>query len=271
MLDMQQNEWEKINDIVSKISEIDDIKAMREKFLRELKLLIYFDLADFCLSDFRAGKAVSLIDPVVISRYSKNFEELFTFKYEKQFEQFDYTKWVFSNPDSIVFKESDIINNDARMKSAYYINYLKPMDLVNVAGMSLAHNGTQLGAVNLYRTEKRGDFTDKDLYILNQFLPHLTRKLMVHYRESVKNLEKYKKTASFLTLEYNLSKREIEILKLVCDGKNNKEISETLSIAVNTVKKHMGNILYKFQVENRFQLVNYLIKNDKELFEDNNL
>ena len=267
MLDMQQNEWEKINEIISKINEVDEIRAMREKFLKELKLLIYFDLADFCLSDFRAGKAVSLIDPVVISRYSKKFEELFTFKYEKQFEQFDYTKWIFSNPDSIVFKESDIINNDARMKSAYYINYLKPLDLINVAGMSLAHKGIQLGAVNLYRTEQRGDFTDKDLYILNQFLPHLTRKLMIRHRESAKSLDRDKKITSILTSEYNLSKREIEILKLVCDGKNNKEISEMLSITVNTVKKHMGNILYKFQVENRFQLVNYLIKNDRELFE----
>ncbi len=264
---LQQNEWEKINEIVSKISEIDDNKAMREKFLKELKLLIYFDLADFCLSNFRAGKGVALFDPVVISRYSKNFEELFTFKYEKQFEQFDYAKWIFSNPDSIVFKESNIINNDVRMKSEYYINYLKPMDLVNVAGMSLAHNGTQLGAVNLYRTEKRGDFTDKDLYILNQFSPHLSRKLSIHYRESVKNQEKYKKVTSVLNLEYNLSKREIEILKLVCDGKNNKAISEALSIAVNTVKKHMGNILYKFKVENRLQLVNYLIKKEKELFD----
>lgn len=268
MPDLQQNEWEKINEIVNKISEIDDARTMREKFLKELRQLIYFDLADFCLSDFRAGKAVSLIDPVVISRYSKRFEEAFTFKYEKQFEQYDYTKWVFSNPESIVFRESDIINNDARIKSAYYINYLKPMDLVNVAGVSLAHKGTQLGAVNLYRTEKRGDFTEQDLYILKQFLPHLTRKLMLQYRESVNNIEKHKKITSFLTSEYGLSKREIEILKLVCDGKNNKDISDALSITVNTVKKHMGNILYKFQVENRFQLVNYLIKHDKELFED---
>lgn len=267
MQELEQIEWEKINELIYEINDMkDDLSSVRKKFLKELNKLVSFDLADFCLSDLKGTKAVSLIDPVVVSRYSKKFEDLFTLKYEKHFEQLDYTKWVFSNPESIVYRESDIIDNEARKKSSYYMDYLLPMNLINVAGMSLANNGVCLGAVNLYRTEKSGDFTDSELYILKQFMPHLKSKL-IQNKEAENSSSKYEKVTSILKYEYDLSKREIEIVKLVCNGDDNKDISDKLCISINTVKKHMGNILYKFQLENRVQLINFLIRNDKELFE----
>lgn len=266
MQEMQQTEWEKINELIYEINNTKDIVVVRRIFLKELNKLVSFDLADFCLSDSKGTKAVSLIDPVVVSRYSKKFEDLFTLRYEKHFEQLDYTKWVFSNPESIVYRESDIIDNEARKKSSYYLHYLLPMNLINVAGMSLAENGTCLGAVNLYRTEKSGDFTDREIYLLKQFMPHLKSKLIQH-KEEENYGNQYEKGTSILKYEYDLSNREIEIVKLVCSGDNNKEISDKLCISINTVKKHMGNILYKFQLENRVQLINFLIRNDKELFD----
>ena len=268
MSEILQREWEKINEIVSEINDIQDITVMRKKFLQEFKKLVYFDFADFDLIDLRNTKAVSLSNPVVVSRFSRNFEELFTLKYEKHFEKLDYTKWILSNLESIVYKESDIINNHARMKSSYYMDFLKPMNLINVAGMSLASNGACLGTVNLYRTEKKGDFTDRDIYILKQFIPHLKSKLLAQYKTESHSNSVYEKAVSVLEQKYNVSKREIEIIKLVCNDKNNKEISEALFISINTVKKHMGNILYKFQVKNRVQLINFLIRNNKEFFEE---
>jgi lipopolysaccharide/colanic/teichoic acid biosynthesis glycosyltransferase len=68
----------------------------------------------------------------LVSRYAKKFEQLFTLNYEKHYEQLDYTKWVLLNPESIVYKESEIINSEAREKSPYYVDYLKPMGLINV-------------------------------------------------------------------------------------------------------------------------------------------
>jgi len=60
-------------------------------------------------------------------------------------------------------------------------------------------------------------------------------------------------TASFIT-KYNISKREKDMILLICEGKTNKEIAEDLFISVDTVKDHNNNIFQKTGVTNRTQL-----------------
>jgi len=52
------------------------------------------------------------------------------------------------------------------------------------------------------------------------------------------------KTISF-NAEFNLTKREVEILTLINEGYQSKEISEMLNISTHTTKTHRKNILYK--------------------------
>ena len=56
-----------------------------------------------------------------------------------------------------------------------------------------------------------------------------------------------------------LSKREIEILDQLLEGKSNREISEALAISQKTVKNHLWRIYRKLGVENRAQLLSRLI------------
>jgi DNA-binding NarL/FixJ family response regulator len=51
----------------------------------------------------------------------------------------------------------------------------------------------------------------------------------------------------------SLTKRELEILRLVADGLTNEEIGRKLFISDKTVKTHLTNILDKLQVNNRFK------------------
>ncbi|MDP3443335.1 MAG: response regulator transcription factor [Ignavibacteria bacterium] len=57
-----------------------------------------------------------------------------------------------------------------------------------------------------------------------------------------------------------LSGREMEILKLICLGLSNQEISEKLFISKRTVDKHRSNILDKTNSKNTAQLVMHSIK-----------
>lgn len=57
-----------------------------------------------------------------------------------------------------------------------------------------------------------------------------------------------------------LSDREIEILKLVSQGKSNKEIAADLFISINTVKVHVGNIFQKINVSSRTEATLYAIE-----------
>lgn len=52
-----------------------------------------------------------------------------------------------------------------------------------------------------------------------------------------------------------LSAREVEVLKLIAEGKSNQEISAQLYLALNTVKRHAYNIYAKLGVQKRTQAV----------------
>jgi DNA-binding NarL/FixJ family response regulator len=54
-----------------------------------------------------------------------------------------------------------------------------------------------------------------------------------------------------------LSEREVEVLRLVAAGKSNAQIADELVISVNTVQRHVGNILNKTGLANRTQAASY--------------
>lgn len=59
-----------------------------------------------------------------------------------------------------------------------------------------------------------------------------------------------------------LTKREVEVLKLVANGMLNKEIAASLSISERTVKNHVSNIFRKIEVSDRTQAAVFAIKNN---------
>ncbi len=63
-----------------------------------------------------------------------------------------------------------------------------------------------------------------------------------------------------LAVLYNITERELEIVRLVVDGLNNKDIGEKLFISPNTVKNHIYNIYRKIGIKNRFELMSLLAK-----------
>jgi DNA-binding NarL/FixJ family response regulator len=62
-----------------------------------------------------------------------------------------------------------------------------------------------------------------------------------------------------------LTKREIEVLKLVAQGLNNREIGRRLFISENTVKNHVRNILEKLHLHSRMDAAMYALR--KKLFD----
>jgi len=60
----------------------------------------------------------------------------------------------------------------------------------------------------------------------------------------------------------SLTKREIEVLKLLAEGLFNKEIAFTLAISEKTVKNHVSNIFKKINVSDRTQAAVFAIRNN---------
>ncbi|WP_066188257.1 MULTISPECIES: response regulator [Gracilibacillus] len=59
----------------------------------------------------------------------------------------------------------------------------------------------------------------------------------------------------------SLTKREMEILLLIAQGKTNQEIADELFIALKTTKVHVSNILSKLEVQDRTQAAVYAYQN----------
>ncbi len=57
----------------------------------------------------------------------------------------------------------------------------------------------------------------------------------------------------------SLTNREIEVVKLVCNGSSNKEIKKALNISEQAVKSHLSRIYKKTGVSDRLQLALYAI------------
>ena len=57
-----------------------------------------------------------------------------------------------------------------------------------------------------------------------------------------------------------LSDRELEILRLLSQGKSNKQIAADLFISVNTVKVHVSNIYEKIGVSSRTEATLYALE-----------
>lgn len=88
----------------------------------------------------------------------------------------------------------------------------------------------------------------------NYFPPQLLQKIIIKLGQSGPD--------SLANPELTLSRREKEVLKLICQGYNNNEISEMLFISPKTVDNHRTNLLSKTSSRNSANLVMFAIKHN---------
>lgn len=82
-----------------------------------------------------------------------------------------------------------------------------------------------------------------------QLDPEIARKLMQEFTNPQPS-----------TPKHDLTERELEVLRLIAQGKSNKEISEDLVLSEKTVKTHVSNILQKLHLSDRTQAAVYALR-----------
>jgi DNA-binding NarL/FixJ family response regulator len=65
-----------------------------------------------------------------------------------------------------------------------------------------------------------------------------------------------------ITIDINLTNREKSIIKLIVDGKKNKEIAKELYLAEGSVRNIISSVLEKLKLQDRTQLAVFAIKNN---------
>ncbi|MEW5872876.1 MAG: response regulator transcription factor [Chloroflexota bacterium] len=89
-----------------------------------------------------------------------------------------------------------------------------------------------------------------------QLHPDIARKLMSALAGGAPQAEKTPTAPAG-----DLTEREVEVLRLIAQGLNNRQIAETMIISEKTVKTHVSNILSKLGVEDRTQAAIWALKN----------
>jgi DNA-binding NarL/FixJ family response regulator len=88
-----------------------------------------------------------------------------------------------------------------------------------------------------------------------------------YYDDKVSNaiaslLKKSPSSINEVVADSDFTKREIEIIKLICDKKSNIDIAEELSLSVRTIEGHRYNISKKTKTSNTINLIEYAIQNN---------
>jgi two-component system nitrate/nitrite response regulator NarL len=93
----------------------------------------------------------------------------------------------------------------------------------------------------------------KVLFSDEKYFNHEALSIIFQFQEAMKKRN--------LNGKNDLSEREIQILKLICEGHSNDEISNLLNRTKSTIATHRQNIMNKTNVHNSLELMNFAIRN----------
>jgi len=174
----------------------------------------------------------------------------------------DYAKFVFISIESLT------------LLLAFYFLYIEGGKIkqrsLRIAVKNFAHINLLVSAVRIalfFVADKGPVFAGA--YILVFFtgeipaIIYLGSYLNKHYMTTSGKTAALTPFATFIA-DYQISKREWEVVKKICEGMTNMQISETLFISLQTVKDHCYRIYKKTGVKNRVQLVNLITKSKEE-------
>jgi len=122
--------------------------------------------------------------------------------------------------------------------------YFDGMIYAGVGGFMLKNSGPEDFKKAIEKVANGGNFFSEEM------LAKLTRRVV---NEKIMETKKEKLT--------ELSKRENEVLELICRGFSNEKIGESLYISSRTVERHKTNLISKTGTRNTLNLVIYAFKN----------
>jgi DNA-binding NarL/FixJ family response regulator len=83
---------------------------------------------------------------------------------------------------------------------------------------------------------------------------------MVLDSEVIKDIKLLNQTKKSIE-DFDITERELDVIKLLAEGMNNKEISQSLYLSEGTVRNYISNLLDKLDLRDRSQIVVFYYKN----------
>ncbi len=245
---LKETEWITINKVLLEMYDIHNAELFTNRVLRIFRMLIPYSKGYFIVLD-RTG--------TIQREYSSFLEmdEKTYLKYVNIYYDKDYLKYVFDiSNHTVTYRDTDIMEESIRKKTEFYREFLKPNNIPYGAGILLRRKGEDIGIVNFFRNSMLGDFSNKDMFILDVLKEHLAHMLYALLAQEKKGESSRNSSLDKAVIRYGLSDREREVISCIMEGMSNAEISDRMSISISTVKKHVYHIFTKMKVNTRTQL-----------------
>lgn len=154
--------------------------------------------------------------------------------------------------DLSAVRMSDLVGRRRYHELPIFRDYFAPAGLDHVIDLGLPATAPRQRSFVLFRETRSGDFSDRDLEVLQTLAPHLLH-LEAHaaLRRRLAETLRAREDDSEPAPCTGLTPREREIVALVAEGKTNAQIAAQLWVAPSTVKKHLDNIYAKLGVSGR--------------------
>lgn len=242
---LSTKKWIKFNDLLLKLENNNNPEKYCQILLNNLSDLFPYNFANVFF--YNQDNDNKIITPSL-----KNISQQTLDDYINHYQFIDNIKNKFFKQIQ-PSKSTNLVDYEKLKKTEYFQNFLKPNNYYYLCGTDIFYSKNIIASLSLIREKKQQDFKEEDLLILKYLAPHLGNHL---YRLISKN------NNLKWTNQFNLTKREIEVINLVLQGLENKEIAKQLIISINTVKKHLNKVYQKCNVKNRVELITNLLNNN---------
>ena len=242
-----------ISQVIYRINLCDSFSDLSRILLSQIKTIIPFRKA-------MALRVTSLNNEFIYDEPYFSGQEDETFD-ESRFVEGNYRSiwWEYMEaPWSSVFRATDSRDEEEWQNSALYREVYKPQKLYYALQATFVRNDIKLGMIGLYRRKEDGDFTEKELFIMELLKVHIELKLfrlVTRYRgfKTDPNAPGFSVPKAFIA-DYALTRREEEIITMMLNGIADPAIQDELCITKSTFEKHVHNIYKKTGTKNRVGL-----------------
>lgn len=242
-------DWRYALNAIYRINAATEIGDMQRSALECIRLSIPYSQGMFHIYKREDGKTVLLDTPVVVGDEPRYFNEF----NEKYAHDAFFAKGALALRSEVT-RDTDQLPDELRMQTPWYQEIYAKQGIHYALRSVLSFERELIGSIDLFRPKGDGDFSDKDVKLLQVLSPHITQKLAFMIGIVKQQPADKGSLVKKLVALYGLTPRECEVVDAIIEGLSGNEISDELCISKSTLKKHVHNAYRKINVSNRREL-----------------
>ena len=164
--------WSALNECALWIHGCGDFATLQAGLLDRVNQVISHRASMFDIARAGTHGQTEFVSPVARGMTEDQLES-----YYERYAAFDYTLWSFDVHNVHVYRDLDLVDVERRNATPIYQEWMKPLGIYYGCTATLAHGGTSLGSLTLFRAREAGDFSDEELEALRQLARHLSLRL----------------------------------------------------------------------------------------------